>query len=445
MQYISIRLVSIALFGAAAIMVSGCDSNGGSPNNSVVTDSMQIANVTPDVGADLESTDASITVTFTDPVVENEYTRTDVEATSGNRHLIDVIGVYPDRAKDLSPNGSLPISLSFNDNRTQLTITPERGLQDGFIYTLDVGDIENSNGVYDPRFKSEDGARFAPNPNFPPEEFGFSVGLSEEPPAVPSVSFDSESTVVTDGRIENETFNYEDRSVTVPLQVNGIDDSAAEVKGYEVYYRSQEQVGRFGNDDQFTKASEVRPQASPSDFEDASGIVPARAVEADGDLDFTAEVGGYPFAGDGGAYGPIEWKVRAVSINNVRGDFSDVMTTGDNTRPGLEFISYYRYDDTGDVERIGIEFSEALDGETVSPRAFRITDDNGSSVPLSATSLENAEPGGRDDTTVEVTLANPVPQRDLRNVVVNDAGTSRPVTDLAGNGVDLSTARAPIR
>ncbi|WP_263786196.1 hypothetical protein [Salinibacter grassmerensis] len=425
-------------------MVNGCDSNGGSPNNSVITDSMQIANVTPEVGADVESTDASITVTFTDPVVENEYTRTDVEARGGNRHLIDKIGVYPDRAKDLSPNGSLPISLSFNDDRTRLTITPERGLQDGFIYTLYVGDVENSNGVYDPRFKSEDGARFAPNPNFPPEEFEFSVGLSEEPPVVPSVSFDSESADVTNGRIEDGTFNYDDSRVTIPLQIDDIDDSAVEVKGYEVYYRSQNQVGRFGNDDQFTKASAVRPQASSSDFEDASGIVPTRAVEADGDLDFTATVRDYPFAGNGGAYGPIEWKVRAVSINNVRGDFSDVVTTEDNTQPDLESASY-RYGDRPDNRSIEVEFSEPLDGETVSPRAFKVTEDNGTPVRLSGTNLENAELGRRDGATVEITLVNPIPRRDLRDVEVNDAGTSSPVTDLAGNEVNPSTARATIR
>jgi hypothetical protein len=88
-----LRLSFLTLFAAVAtLMVGACDSNGG--GSGVVTDSLQIVDVSPEIGADVETTDTSITFTFTDPVIENEYTRTDVEPTGGNRHLVDVIRMF---------------------------------------------------------------------------------------------------------------------------------------------------------------------------------------------------------------------------------------------------------------------------------------------------------------------------------------------------------------
>lgn len=434
------------LVATVAFVVGACDSNGGgaNPEETVVTDSMQLVNVTPDVGTDLETTDTSFTFAFTDPVVENEYTRTDVEATGGDRHLIDNIRLFPPQAKNLSPNNSLPISLSFNEDRTELTVTPEQGLRDGFIYTLSVGDTDDPStpkgegtGLYDPRFKSADGARFAPNPNFPREQFEFSVGQNESAPAAPSISFDGESNVASADTLEDGFLNYADYEVTIPLQVDEIDDSAAEVKGYEVYYRSQNQVGRSSAGDQFVKATDVRPEADFSDFEDSNGIIPASAVDADGDLDFSVSVDDYPFAGDVGSYGPIEWKVRAVSINNVRGEFSDVITTNDNTAPELDEVSNITTNEADEVESIEVAFDGALDSETVSAGAFTVTDENGNPVDVSDVHLSNELPGNGGGATVKLTLVTPTPESDFRpgNVEVRDAETTSPVTDLAGNGV----------
>lgn len=433
-----LRLSFLALFvGAASFAVGACDSNGGG-GPSVVRDSMQIASVSPHLGADLETTDTSFTVTFTDPVIQNEYTRTDVEPTGGDRHLIDVIRVYS-QAKRASTH-NFPVELAFNDKRTKLTITPEKPLQDGFIYNIYIGDKPNNasdrgTGFYDPRFKSKKGARFGVNPNYPPEVFQFSIGLSEEKPAVPSVSFDTESQMVNEnGEIADAELDYTYPEIRVPLQVDDIDDSAAKVKGYEVYYRSQNQAGRTGSGDKFVQAFDVQPEADPGDFEDDDGIIPASAVESDGELDFVVEVDGYPFAGDDGSYGPIEWKVRAVSINNVRSDFTNVITTDDNTPPFLDYAVQGSRNDNNEVESLTLQFTEPLDSGTVSPSAFTVQDDNGDPVDLAGTSLENAAPG-QSETTVELTFN--VPQNDVvgYEVEVNDAETANPVTDLAGNGL----------
>lgn len=448
MKRIHSRFAFLALLVAAVAFVLGaCDSNGGgaNPEETVVTDSMQLVNVTPDVGTDLETPDTSFTLTFTDPVVENEYTRTDVEPTGGDRHLIDNIELVPPQAKNLSPNHSLPISLSFNEDRTELTVTPEQELRDGFIYRLSVGDADapstpedEGTGLYDPRFKSENGARFAPNPNFPREQFEFSVGQNESAPAAPSISFDAEADYASTDTLADGVLNYTNRSVAIPFQVDEIDDSAAEVKGYEVYYRSQNQAGRSGTGDQFVKATLVDPEADAGDFEDHQGIIPASAVDADGEVDFTVEVWDYPFSEEGGSYGPIEWKVRAVSINNVRGEFSEVITTEDNTAPELDGVANITTNEADEVEVIEVRFSEALDSETVSASAFTVRDDNGDPVGVSDVSLSNELPENGDEATVALTLATPTPESDFApgNVEVNDSETSSPVTDLAGNGVD---------
>jgi hypothetical protein len=224
--------------------------------------------------------------------------------------------------------------------------------------------------------------------------------------------------------------------------VDNIDNSAAQVKGYEVYYRSQNQAGRTGTGDQFVQAIEVFPSADFEDFEDAAGIIPASAVESDGDLDFTVRVNEYPFAGDGGSYGPIEWKVRAVSINNVRSDFTDVITTGDNIMPELR-SAYKRENNSGEVESVVLRFIEALDSGTVSTSAFTVLED-GNVLSLAGTSLENAMPEQSDGepTTVELTLTTPADDVDL--VEVNDAETTDPVTDLAGNGMNPDDDSASI-
>jgi hypothetical protein len=440
------------LVAAVAFVVGACDSNGGgaNPENSVVTDSLQVANVVPDVGTDLNTTDTSFTFTFTDPVVENEYTRTDVEPTGGNRHLIDAVQLRVSQAKsgkELTPTNSLPVTLVFNDDRTELNVIPEQELQDGFIYLLSVGDTTSNTGFYDARFKSERGARFADNPNLPENlNFEFSVGIDTTRPSVPSVSFNTENGIVNDdGTLAEGALDYTDDYVTVPLRIDEIDDN---VKGYEVYYRSQNEVGRSGNGDQFRKAFAVNPEASGFEFEDSEGIIPADAAESgefgDGTLPFTATINGTPFAADNGSYGPIEWKVRAVSINNVRGEFTEVITTEDNTMPSVTDAAASDTSGNGNDDYITVEFSEPLTTGGVSVEAFTLEDSDGNERSI----LNNVEEvnnsvNGASEVIISLDDGNSI---DDRPAWQDGDGTDAievagDVTDLAGNGVDPDNNR----
>lgn len=433
-----------ALIVFVVILLGACDVFSGAESApSVSDDSLQIADITPAVGTDLDSAQASITIEFTHPVVENDYTRSDVEPGNGNRYLVDVIGLFPVQAKDLTPSGAVPFEIEFQDDRTQLTITTLEDLQDGFVYNLNLGNPAGNTGFYDSRFKSANGGRYVANPNLDEDlNLTYSVGLSDGQPATPSVSFADQDgdgvTIADDGELD-----YGDDPVTVELQVDEIDDSGAEVKGYEVYYRSQNQVGRDG--DQFRKAtsSQVDPVASSSEFDDSDGIIPVDAAfEGSGPLGFEVTVGDFPLAANDGSYGPIEWKVRAVSVNNVRGDFSSVLTTGDNTLPELAFATGGEENEDGDLLSILVVFSENLDDGTVSADRFRVIDGGGSEIDLSEAVLENRPPSD-GLSVVELFLSSATPSGDVDHVEVDDADTSDPVTDLAGNGVDPDNSVYP--
>ncbi len=445
-----LRFAPLAFLAVSVVAFNACDIVGQEeedPATTVVTDSLQIASVTPGVGADLATTDTSFTFTFTDPVVENEYTRTDVTATGGNRHLIDVVSLRILQAKNLTPGNSIPVELEFNDDRTELSIAPQQELKDGFIYTLSVGDTTSSTGFYDARFKSEDGARFADNPNLPENlNFRFSVGIDTSQPDVPSVSFDPDHGAVNDdGTLKDGTYDYTQSSITAPLQVDDVPDN---VKGYEVYYRSQNQRGRFGNGYQFRKAFDVSPVANGLQFEDSDGIIPTSALESDefddGELEFTATISGSPFEAQDGSYGPTEWKVRAVSINNVRGDFTDVITLEDNTQPEVEqTLDYPNAVDSsgnGNHDYIEVFLSEPLTTESVSVDAFTLEDSNGKERTI-LDSVEEVNNFSGTGVLVEISLE--------AGNSINEGGTSpdeieiaEDVTDLAGNGIDPDNNRA---
>lgn len=441
---IRLRFVSLAFLAVSVVVFSACDVVGQEeedPKTSVVTDSLLIANVTPDVGADLAATDTSFTFTFTDPVVENEYTRTDVTATGGNRHLIDVISLRPLQAKDLTPGNSIPVALEFNDDRTELSIAPQQELKDGFIYTLSVGDTTSNTGFYDARFKSEDGARFADNPNLPENlNFQFSVGVDTSQPDVPSVSFNPDVPIVNeDGTLKAGAYDYPQSSVTAPLQVNEVPDN---VKGYEVYYRSQNQRGQSGNGYQFRKAFDVSPEASSFQFEDSNGIIPASAVESDefddGELEFMATISGSPFKAQDGSYGPTEWKVRAVSINNVRGDFTDVITIEDNTPPSPTYVNAVDSSRNGNHDYIEILFSEPLTTSTVSVDAFTLEDENGNerNILNSVEKIDNFS-GGSAFVEISLEAGNSIDE----GATPDEIEISNVVTDLAGLGIDPDNNR----
>ncbi|WP_251923157.1 carboxypeptidase-like regulatory domain-containing protein [Salinibacter ruber] len=424
-------------------------------NNSVDVPPFEIVDTSLEPGTDADTTQPSITFTFNRPVVENEFTRTDVPRTGtggqnlDSEHLIDEIILLRglkksassgDRinSEELNPDNFRQIDISFNDDRTELTAVPTEPLGDGINYQF----IATSQGVGGLSGFGVDDSQFSdlyglPVSNSGRAFFEFSVGADNSQPAVPSVSFNTDNPAINDdGTFADDVFDYTDETVTAPLQIDEIDDSQAEVKGYEVYYRAQNQTGRNGTGDQFVKATAVNPSASSNEFEQTFGIIPANDVDSenfdDGALEFTASVGAFPFSAEDGAYGPIEWKVRAVSINNIRGEFTDVITTGDSTQVEVDPSA----DITPSDSTVTVSFSEALSTSTAETTGNYTVTKNGTDISgdVSSASLSNVKAQSRtqfNTTEVVLKLNNDFTFGD--NIEV-EVGSS--VQDLAGNGVD---------
>lgn len=370
--------------GSSELAVGDVDATGDVP-------AFKITRVSPRNGADVSSQTPTITFTFNRPLAENSFVQSGPNDTgtsgtggdSGGSEIADELFLFPEQAKSSSkatnPDNFLPIEVSINDDRTQLSVTPREPLDDGFNYFHQgaFSPIGNGQGFADPRFTDANGI---PVQNATEANLSFSVGADNSAPPVPSVTFQ-------DGP---PTINYTTEQVTANLQVDVPSD--ANVKGYEVYYRTQDiRAERDGAGNQFVKATNVSPEAAQSDFEQSFGIIPADAAEF-GTLNFSATISGTPLAADGGSYGPIEWKFRAVSVNNVRGDFTDVIETGDNAAPLVINASATDEDGDGNDEFITVGFTEAMDPATASDVAnYTVTDGTGSTRDVlgSVTDVDN--------------------------------------------------------
>ncbi len=403
----------------------------------------RLTDVSPAPNTDVSTATPTLTFTFNRPVIENEFTREDA---SGNVDgtLVEELNLSPEIAKDLRRDGNLPIDISFDSTRTKLTVTPSEPLEDGFIYEHDAA------GFTDARFTDAYGI---PLDNPTVGDFLFSVGLDENPPATPSVSFQSGNKPTLDYDTQTE--------ITAELQVD-VDNSEAEVKGYEVFARTVDLTEeRTGTGDQFkqiTDATDLNPDASSAEFKDANGIIPANEAEF-GTLEFSADIDEIfngddtPLHADDGTYGAIEWKVRAVSINNVRSDFTSVITTPDNVRPDLRttqaqgFGNFnrgaYTADDDGDGdEELIVQFDEPVDESTVASDAsqFTVYEDGTTNERQGALSgvnrIENKVDPNNDEASVvviEIDESNYTPTTG-DDLVIEDTEADG-VTDLAGNPV----------
>lgn len=370
---------------------------------SITPPAFQVVDITPAPGADV-SADTSFTFTFNRAVASNAFTsasapRSGLDASGEGDRLVDELYISKGNKKALTADGNIPVSISYGRNRTELTVTPTQPLQNGFTYS------HVAEGFEDDRFVDAFGVPLATS-SVNEADFDFSVGDNTVKPAVPSVSFEDQNDPDDETIADDGNLNYTDNTVTAELRIDDIDNSAAEVKGYEVYYRSQNQTGRNGNGDQFRKVNAVSPEASAGEFNEYDGIIPANTVDDDGEnfddgeLEFTATIGSggtgrsSPLAADDGSYGPIEWKVRAVSVNNVRSDFTSAIVTADNTDPAVQTANANPADD-----EIVLTFDEALDVSTAGNASnYELDDSGGDALDIGSISVENTVAGGSEVT-----------------------------------------------
>lgn len=381
----------------------------GDVNATSTVPAFKITQVSPQAGADVASQTPTIVFTFNRPLADNSFLQSGPNDTGRSdqeaREIANELLLFPEGAKSSSkatnPDNSLSHEVTISEDRTQLSITPREPLSDGFNHRL-IGASSGGNGggFIDPRFTDANGI---PLQNPTESNFTFSVGVDNSAPPVPAVS-------LLNGP---PSIDAPDAPLTVDFEVEV--DESANAKGYEVYYRTVGiRTDRAGGNGQFVKIRDVTPEADPTLFDQTFGIVPVRAAEF-GVVEFTARINaisqtGTPLTTEDGRYGPIEWKIRAVSINNVRGEFTDVIETGDTVSPTVISASATDTDADGNDEFITIEFSEALDTATASDVSnYTLTDGAGTTRDIldSVTEVDNVaadEQTPSNLTTVTITL-----------------------------------------
>ena len=414
------------------------DEGGAAPvEASVQVPPFEIASITPDPDTkiDADTTRPSFTFTFNRPVVDN---RT-VNSLAEDEELR--IAAQNPEQKALTSGDDIKVETSFNDDRTELTVTPTQDLADGFRYQHEA--VFSASDFTDAQY----GSRLD---NSSELDIDFTVGLDNSAPATPSISIQS-SELNEDGELGK---NYTQNRVTLPLQVDEVDNSEAEVKGYEVFYSSQDiREDRGANSaSEFQQAGEyesssVSDELSSADFEVSDNIVDAGEAEFgggrvtfDADTDFD-----YPFASEDGSYGDIQVTVRAVSINNERSAFSDTLTIADTDSLGLDEFDT-EFDDTdrdGDDDVLLVEFDEPVAGISAGDDGsdyFDINDGSGTATTLG--NVEEVENRGVNSSvgvgaTVTVALDDDGTNTGGDELTVDGAGSNNFVTDLAGNPIEV--------
>ena len=302
-------------------------------------------------------------------------------------------------------SGDLEIDLSFNDDRTELTVSTVDALQDGSEYEFDADAFEES------EFKSVYGQSLANGSEFSDgNAIDFSVGINESTPAQPTFSFTTD-----DGNqpTDNGTpFDYgDDFSARFELPAT---DPNVELKEYEVFVKSGD--GDFEPVD-----------TAPLDgfTPDGSDQVEFRITFANSGSDVVNN-----FVGPEGGYNEKQVRVRAVSINNVRSDPSNTLTIADQNRLNIQSSVINDTDNDGEDELVAT-FNEPVDPSTISTGAFTILRN---SSPLSGV-IESVDSQYFDGEEVVLELSDSYTPNDG---VSNDElrANTGGVTDLAGNGID---------
>ena len=415
---------------------------------SVRVPAFEVVSITPDPDPEIDVGDArpSFVFTFNRPVADNETVNT--LADDGD---IFIETQSPER-KDLTGSNDIKVETSFNDDRTELTVTPTQDLSDGFRYRH-VAEPSFDSGLDNPEFTDGKYGRELDNPAG--GNINFTVGLNNSAPATPSLSFDSDDPRVNDdGELIAGNFNYNDGTVTAPLQVDEVDNSDAEVKGYEVFYSSQDiredRSANTGNE--FLQAGEyersfVTDQLG-SGFEESDNIIDAGEAEfGNGRLTFFALTDdNNPFAAEDGSYGDVQVTVRAVSINNERSAFSDTLTIADNDSLGLNDAQtqYVDRDRDGTDDALRVEFDEPVSGISAGDAGTDYFDINdGSGTPTTLGNVAEVDNDGIDDgvdATVVVTLDDDGSNTANDEMTVNGESSDNFVTDLAGNPIEVGDA-----
>ena len=404
------------------------DEGSAAPVEASVSAPALTATLDPAPGTDFGTTEPEWTLTFNRPVAG--VTTDDVaEALSIDQ------GNITTKAVDGSGNVELDVSATTTESGAieSVSWSVAEPLSDGIEFQVGYGNLFGDivGAQYGVGLSEVNDTRVGGLP----APLDYSIGANTNAPATPSISFNSDDFRVSDdGTLEAGTYNYDDSPVTLPLQVDEVDNSAAEVKGYEVFYSSQD-----------TRENRSEPGTQ---FQQTGGgldgIIPASNAEfGDGRLTFSASTNNNnPFAAEDGSYGDVQVTVRAVSINNERSAFSDTLTVADNDSLGLndaatEFVDT---NSDGNADVLKVEFDEPVAGISAGDAGgdyFAISDGSGTATTLG--SVEEVDNSGVPSPGATVTVALDDDGSNTANdeLTVNGSGSNNFVTDLASNPVEV--------
>ncbi|MFB6248890.1 MAG: hypothetical protein ABEL97_10005 [Salinibacter sp.] len=370
--------------------------------SAVTPPSFRATLVSPERGTDLDQDSVEFTFQFNAPVAEAPFTSTDAPFGNGTmRDVLNVKRVGPKRRV----SGDLELELSFNDDRTELTVSTVDSLRDGSEYEFD------ASAFGDDRFESAYGQSVANAGDFSGgAAIAFSVGIDESAPSAPTLEFATDDgTQPTEGGTPYDYGDDFSAQFRVPAPSSG-----PELKGYEVFVKSGD--GDFKPIDTATFDA----------FEfDGSGRVEFQASFRDPGDDPLNN-----FVGSNGGYNEKQLKVRAISINNVRGEFSNTLTIADQNRLDVRSASIEDADDDGEDELVA-EFNEPVATGSISAGVFTVLRDGSE---LSGV-IQGAErpPFTGEKVVLEISDSYTPNDGFSNDELRADTGG---VTDLAGNGID---------
>lgn len=380
--------------------------------NSSVSAPALTATLDPAPGTDFGTTEPEWTLTFNRPVAG--VTTDDVaEALSIDESSIST------KAVDESGNVELDVSATTTESGAieSVSWSVAEPLSDGIEFRVGYGNLFDDivGAQYGVGLSEVNDTRVRRLPAL----LNYSIGANTNAPATPAIGEDGNVQVSN----VPETIDYDVPGVSPNLTIN-VDNSGAPVKEYQVFARTVEDTEDRGQAPQFELKETI--SAENVEFGETSGSV----TFSGNPLRTNVE----------GTYGPIEWKIRAVSINNVEGDFSETQEIADNDSLDLSGAQYADVDSDGDDE-LEVTFSEPVSDISAGDAGtdYFIIED-GSNDPTALGEVAEVNNSINPATArVVVELGDDGSNTANDELTVREAGSDNFVTDLAGNPIKVES------
>lgn len=371
------------------------------------TAAFYITDITPETGVDIDPSNIEFVYSFSKPVKQTAYTRTDLGF--GNNTMLDDIGIIDLGAKKVT-TGDIEFSVEWSADFDTLTITPV-DLPDANKYRLDLND---GNNIVLDMFTDEDGKTLSygggtsdiPYSQADAEERTFSTNANNAKPHIPTIAIDATTN----------TLDYDDFTGGDATVLWNVDESTTPVKEYEVWIEEDANSG----------------------FEYLSSI--DRNTALFGEIKYTitrqlVKLGGPNLDVPVSSLNP-QLKVRAISKNLQAGDFSNVITLEDVKLPEVINASYTTTASSGILT---ITLGEPVVKSQIEDYDnYAFEDANGDPVsphPTLEKDIEYTADFNTHTYQVVLTIADP---NDLQAGETVRISTN--VKDLAGNQMDVNDA-----